>query len=54
MMVYRVVATYENSEIGEGIAESLDYAKEECMDGIPSIYFDDAGNIQYQIYQEQI
>lgn len=54
MMVYRVVATYEDSEIGEGIGESLDYAIGECVDGIPSIYFDDSNNIKYQTYYEQI
>ena len=37
-MFYQVTAVYDDAEIGYGEGESLNYAKQECLDSIDSFY----------------
>ena len=36
--MYQVTAIYQGSEIGYGEGEGFDYAVEECLDSMPSIF----------------
>ena len=38
MTVYQVTAVWDDCEIGYGEGETLNYAKQECLDSIESIY----------------
>lgn len=44
--MYQVTAIYEDSEVGYGEGEGLDYAIEDCIDSIPQIYKDCADRQQ--------
>jgi len=47
--MYQVTAVYESNELSYGVGNSLEYAIEECLDGITSIYLDDIENIKLTI-----
>jgi hypothetical protein len=36
--MYQVTAIYQNSEIGYGEGEGIDYSIEECIDSIPEMF----------------
>ena len=42
--MYQVTAIYEGVEIGFGEGDSVDYAIEECIDSIDSMYIENALN----------
>ena len=52
--MYQVTAVYQGCEIGYGEGEGLDYAKQEAIDSIPSIYEPVLDQIEWLILESAI
>jgi hypothetical protein len=52
--MYQVTAIYQECEIGYGEGEGLDYAKQEALDSIPSIYAPILDQIEWLILENAI
>jgi hypothetical protein len=52
--MYQVTAVYQGAEIGYGEGEGLDYAKEEAIESIPSIYLAVLDQIEWLILESTI
>ena len=46
--MYQVTAIYQDSEIGYGEGEGLDYAIQDCIESIPSIF--DGADVMLSVF----
>ena len=51
--MYQVTAIYEGVELSYGVGDSKEYAIEECLDGIESMYLDNLIDIMLNIFHNE-